>query len=134
MKKDEKQKEHQFCSGAPKEKSVGGDFLSSHKDKNLDELSQEYIDGVKQYNHVPTWDLMQTAVCYGYHLAESELGWHPSIEHPPVDEEVIVLLGRYDDFPKIAIGHIVDQSIAIDFNGWNIPGVMYWMPMPKLPN
>lgn len=61
-----KQKEHQFCPDAPKEKSVGGYFLSSsHKDKNLDELSQEYVDGVKQYNQEPTWDLVQTAVCYG---------------------------------------------------------------------
>ena len=69
----------------------------------------------------------------GYELAEKDLGWHPSTEHPPVDEEVIVLLGRYEDFPQIAFGHIVDQNIAIDYNGWNIPGVKYWMPMPKLP-
>ena len=61
----EKQKEHQFCSDAPKEKSVGGIFYSSHKDKNLDEIAQDYVDGVKQYNPEPTWDLMQTAVCYG---------------------------------------------------------------------
>lgn len=59
------QKEHQFCSDAPKEKSVGGNFLSSHKDKNLDEIAQDYVDGVKQYNQEPTWDLVQTAVCYG---------------------------------------------------------------------
>ena len=68
----EKQKEHQFCSDAPKEKSVGGDFYSSHKDKNLDDIAQEYVDGVRKYNPEPTWDLMQTAVCYGYHLAENE--------------------------------------------------------------
>lgn len=60
-----KQKEHQSCSDAPKEKSVGGDFYSSHKDKNLDEIAQDYVDGVKEYNPEPTWDLMQTAVCYG---------------------------------------------------------------------
>lgn len=69
----------------------------------------------------------------GYEQAEKDLGLHPSTEHPPVDEEVIVLLGRYDGFPQIAFGHIVDQSIAIDYNGWNIPGVKYWMPRPKLP-
>jgi hypothetical protein len=68
-----------------------------------------------------------------YEQAEKDLGWHLSTEHPPIDEEVIVLLGRYEDFPQIAFGHIVDQNIAIDFNGWNIPGVKYWMPMPKLP-
>lgn len=69
-----------------------------------------------------------------YEQAEKDLGWHPATEYPPVDKEVIVLLGRYEDFPQIAFGHIVDQNIAIDYNGWNIPGVKYWMPMPKLPN
>ena len=68
----EKQKEHQSCPDAPKEKSVGGDFYSSNKDKNLDEIAQDYVDGVKQYNQEPTWDLMQTAVCYGYHLSEEQ--------------------------------------------------------------
>lgn len=68
----EKQKEHQSCPAAPKEKSVGGDFYSSDKDKNLDEIAQDYVDGVKEYNPEPTCDLMQTAVCYGYHLSEEQ--------------------------------------------------------------
>ena len=68
----EKQKEHQNNSDAPKEKSVGGNFYSSHKDKNLDEIAQDYVDNVKEYTPEPTWDLMQTAVCYGYHLAEQK--------------------------------------------------------------
>ena len=68
----EKQKEHQDKTDAPKEKSVGGDFYSSDKDKNLDEIAQDYVDGVKEYNPEPTWDLMQTAVCYGYHLSEEQ--------------------------------------------------------------
>ena len=78
-------------------------------------------------------DKMKHSYIKGYMQAEKDLGWHPSTERPPVDEEVIVLLGRYEDFPQIAFGHIVDQNIAIDYNGWNIPGVKYWMPMPKLP-
>lgn len=45
---------------------------SDCKYKNLDDIAQEYVDGVKQYNPEPTWDLMQTAVCYGYHLAENK--------------------------------------------------------------
>lgn len=69
---EEKQKEHQNNSDAPKEKSVGGNFSSSYKDKNLDEIAQDYVDGVKEYNSEPTWDLMQTAVCYGYHYREQE--------------------------------------------------------------
>ena len=68
----EKQKEHQFYSDAPNESSWSGIISSSHKDKNLDEIAQDYVDGVKEYNPEPTWDLMQTAVCYGYHYREGE--------------------------------------------------------------
>lgn len=67
---EEKQKEHQNNSDAPKEKSVGGNFSSSYKDKNLDDIAQEYVEGVKEYNPTPDWNLIHTAVCYGYHLAE----------------------------------------------------------------
>lgn len=75
----------------------------------------------------------------GYEQAEKDLGWHPSTEHPPVDEEVIVLTdiitkgGLNAGFGKIAFGHIVNKDIAIDYDGWNIPGVRYWMPCPELP-
>lgn len=40
------------------------------KDTNVDEIAQDYVDGVKEYSPEPTWDLMQTAVCYGYHYCE----------------------------------------------------------------
>ena len=59
---------------------------------------------------------------------------------PSVDKEVVVLTdiitkgGLNAGFGKIAFGHIVDKSVAIDYDGWNIPGVRYWMPMPEIPN
>ena len=68
----ENQKEHQSCPDAPKEKKLGSNFYPSDKDKNLDEIAQDYVDGVKEYNSEPTWDLVQTAVCYGYHLSEEQ--------------------------------------------------------------
>ena len=69
---DEKKKEHQNNSDAP-EKALGRDLISpKDKDKNLDEIAQDYVDGVKEYNPEPTWDLMQTAVCYGYHYREQK--------------------------------------------------------------
>ena len=79
--------------------------------------------------------------CYikGFEQAEKDLGWHPSTEHPPVDEEVIVLTdiitkgGLNVGFGMIAFGHIVDKDIAVDYDGWNIDGVRYWMPMPEIP-
>lgn len=72
----------------------------------------------------------------GYELAEKDLGLR-SVEEslPPVDEEVIVLADRLNLGALFAIsfGHIVDRMHCSDYNGWNIPGVKYWMPMPKLP-
>ena len=75
-----------------------------------------------------------------YEQAEKDLGWHSVVESlPPMDEEVIVLAdiitkdGLNVGFGRIAFGHIVDKSVAIDYNGWNIPGVKFWMPMPKIP-
>lgn len=74
----------------------------------------------------------------GYEQAEKDLGWHPSTEHPPVDEEVIVLTdiitigGLNVGFGRIAFGHIVDKDIAVDYDGWNIEGVRCWMPMPEI--
>ena len=73
-----------------------------------------------------------------YEQAMKDLGWHSVKESlPPMDEEVIVLT---DDIhgkivPNshyICYGHIVDKNIAVDYNGWNIPGVTHWMPCPKL--
>ena len=68
----EKQKEHQNNSDA-REKALGRDLtFPQGKDKNLDEIAQDYVDGVKEYNPEPTWDLIQTAVCYGYHYCEQK--------------------------------------------------------------
>lgn len=57
-------------------------------------------------------------------------------ELPKQDEEVIVLCGDSNIAPnyKISFGHIVDKTICRDYNGWNIPNVVYWFPMPKLSN
>ena len=54
---------------------------------------------------------------------------------PKQDEEVIVLCDDLNVAPnyRIAFGHIVDTTICQDYNGWNIPNVVYWFPMPKLP-
>lgn len=65
-------KEHQNNSDAPKN-ALGGALNSPlDKDKNLDDIAQDYVEAVKEYNPEPTWDLMQTAVCYGYHYREGE--------------------------------------------------------------
>ena len=88
----EKQKEHQNNSDAPNESSWSGIISSSDKDKNLDEIAQDYVDGVKEYNPEPTWDLVQTAVCYGYHYCEQK--------EQPKEELVYRLNGLMQDYIK----------------------------------
>lgn len=75
-----------------------------------------------------------------YEQAEKDLGWHSVDESlPPVDEEVIVLRNESNGitlpYPyNLTYGHLVaDKTIFVEYNGWNIHGVKYWMPMPKLP-
>ena len=48
---------------------------------------------------------------------------------PPVDEEVIALVG---DSLMISFAHIVNKKYAVDYNGWNIPDVRYWLPCPPI--
>ena len=83
-----------------------------------------------------TDDDIRKVYAQGYRKAEQDLGWHSVDESlPEMDEEVIVLADRLNlgALFAIAIGHIVDKEKAVDYNGWNIPGVKFWMPMPKLP-
>lgn len=54
---------------------------------------------------------------------ESNSWYSVNYRLPPRDVEVIAL----DDLGKISFAHIVDPNIAKDYNGWNIPGVRYWM-------
>lgn len=57
-----------------------------------------------------------------------------SIYQPEQDVEVIVLLETVaEGIYKIAFGHIVDKSKCVDYNGWNIEGVRYWIPCPEMP-
>ena len=103
-----KKKEHQNNSDA-REKALGRDLtFSQDKDKNLDEIAQDYVDGVKEYNPEPTWDLMQTAVCYGYHYCEMK-------EHKPKQYDIDVLEKHITKDSISELAHTV-----IVRNGWEI--------------
>lgn len=100
-----------------------------------------YQDLIEQFGGKTEIDVNTYPRCLfqeGYEQAEKDLGWHPSTEHPPVDDEVIVLAdiiakdGLNVGFARIAFGHIVDKNMVTDFDGWNIPGVRLWMPMPEI--
>lgn len=75
----------------------------------------------------------------GYEQAEKDIGWI-SVEKslPPIGEEVIVLTKEMNghelpDASHLCFAHLVDRRYAMDYNGWNIPGVRYWMYCPELP-
>lgn len=64
-----------------------------------------------------------------YNVSLERPSWRPSTEHPPVDEEVIALLGEEN---MITFAHIVDKERCFDYDGWNIPDVKCWIPCPKI--
>ena len=64
-----------------------------------------------------------------YKVSSDNHAWRPSTEHPLIDEEVIALVGDYN---QISFAHIVDKDKAIDYDGWNIPNVKCWIPCPKI--
>lgn len=89
----------------------------------------------------------------GYMRAKKDLGWHSVDESlPPIDEEVIVLTDEMHGKKLLSACHIsyghrpnpdgwdgksiftgkVTHHDVVTYDGWNIPGVSYWMPMPKL--
>lgn len=104
---------------------------------------------MKDYNKEPNYihscdtktldEVYREVFMLGYKQAEKDLGWHSVHESlPEIDKEVIVLTNRVRDIEldsanRICFAHIVDRSLAMDWDGWNIPGVKFWMPFPKIP-
>ena len=66
---------------------------------------------------------------YVYKVSSDKPTWRPSTEHPQMDEEVIALVGEYN---QIYFAHIVDKRFCVDYDGWNIPDVRWWIPCPKI--
>ena len=127
--------------------------LGEYKVKYTQEVLEKYINSMSNKDDER---LRKTAIAFlkdfaeqGYENAVECIDWlekqgfaldnHQFINVtdglPKQDEEVIVLCNELNTAPcyKIAFGHIVDKTICKDYNGWNIPNVVYWFPMPKLP-
>ena len=64
-----------------------------------------------------------------YKVSSDKQEWRPSTEHPQMDEEVIALVGENK---MISFAHIVDKERCVDYDGWNIPDVRWWIPCPKI--
>ena len=85
-------------------------------------------------------DMCRSFFIEGYEQAEKDLEWHSVKESlPPVGEEVIALCNESHGTTLpiacyMCFAHLVeDKTIFVEYDGWNIPGVKYWMPCPKLP-
>ena len=65
----------------------------------------------------------------GVKWADEHSYWRPSTEHPAIDDEVIALVGEEN---MISFAHIVDKERCVDYDGWNIPDVRWWIPCPKI--
>ena len=126
--------------------------LGEYKVKYTQEVLEKYINSMSNKDDER---LRKTAIAFlkdfaeqGYENAVECIDWlekqgfaldnHQFINVtdglPKQDEEVIVLCDELNTAPcyKIAFGHTVDKTICKDYNGWNIPNVVYWFPMPKL--
>ena len=66
----------------------------------------------------------------GIKWADEHPYWRPATEHPVADIEVIALVGKY---LKVVFAHIVkDRERVVDYDGWNIPEVKWWMPIQSI--
>lgn len=109
--------------------------------KRAEEIAEKYYPKTleyKSYSNIDLDGIKRSCVQFGYEQAEKNLGWHSVDEClPKIDEEVIVLRDELGVAPmyNMSFGHLVDypKRFAMDYNGWNIPGVKFWMPCPKIP-
>ena len=66
----------------------------------------------------------------GARWADNHSDGRPATEHPAADVEVIALVGKY---LKVVFAHIVkDREKVVDYDGWNIPEVKWWMPIQSI--
>lgn len=116
-----------------------------------EEKATEYANSVMlSVNHRGD---VRDAFWEGYELAEKDLGWHSVDEClPEIDEEVIALTNQMNgktldtarcicyahrpnpkgwDGRSLDTGEVKHYDV-VTYDGWNIPGVKYWMPCPKL--
>ena len=70
------------------------------------------------------------AFLHGVDWAGKNPYWRDAKKYKPIqDEEVIAIVGEN---LMISFAHIVNKKYAVDYDGWNIPDVRYWMPCPPI--
>ena len=85
------------------------------------------VEAFTFYNHSKE---CYKAFLHGVKWSDENQYWRDAKEcKPSVDKEVIAIVG---DSLMISFAHIVNKEIAVDYDGWNIPDVRYWMPCPPI--
>ena len=111
------------------------DIIDNKAIEYATELVDKYDDGnyIREVDHTKWVSFSELARWADEHHI---LQWNDaSLSKPEQDEEAIVLLETVvEGYYKIAFGHIVDKSKCVDYNGWNIEGVKYWIRVPKIPS
>lgn len=117
--------------------------MTRAEEKALEAYPVKMVSGPIGYEE-PKFDingLGRTIFIEGYEQAEKDLGWHSVDEClPELGEEVIVVWFEYGEVrttPLQCVGlsqlYQPIQCVPSGEKLWTIPGVKYWMPMPKLP-
>lgn len=93
------------------------------RDENLPyNLATAFAEIIKQSDANDEMVLDNLGEEFSYYKEDSWISVNDRL--PAMDEEVIAL----NDDGRIFFAHIVDPNIAIHYNGWNVPSVLYWMP------
>lgn len=93
------------------------------RDENLPyNLATAFAEIIKQSDANDEMVLDNLGNEFSYYKEDSWISVNDRL--PAMDEEVIAL----NDDGRIFFAHIVDPNIAIHYNGWNVPSVLYWMP------
>ena len=92
----------------------------TREEQIIAEAKKYYYDDINCHN----------AFLHGVEWADEHPYWRPATEHPDADVEIIALVGKY---LKVVFAHIVkDREKVIDYDGWNIPEVKWWMPIQSV--
>lgn len=102
--------------------------------EEIEYASKDYVNYLldKQEYHNENYieDDIRQAFEKGANWADEHPYWRPATEHPIADVEVIALVGKY---LKVVFAHIVkDRERVVDYDGWNIPEVKWWMPIQNI--
>lgn len=100
------------------------------REEEAAKAAYKYIETDLKGRYTVDFEDIDFAFQSGVEWADNHPYWRPATEHPDVDVEVIALVGKY---LKVVFAHIVkDREKVVDYDGWNIPEVKWWMPIQSI--